>query len=627
MRRSGFFWLVATVAALAGCKDRGNGEAPPDAGPPGPVAAAEQEPNGRPEQALAVAGDTDVSASLSADPTKPDEDWYALEPGQRPRVDVLVSGLPGGDVGLEVYDEDRNRLVSVNSEGEGRPERLPNLHLTHRRFLKVFPARRGAGGSYTLQVRFADAPAGEEQEPNDRAVDANVVPLGTPVQGLMGHASDEDWYRLELPAQEPAPTASAGGATAPIPGAAPEQATPPSRPETPTSIPGAAPTQSADAPAPEGQVPAPSPQGVVLPAMAQVPGTAPAEAEPPATPLRIELSGVPGVRYDLSILSAAEAPLFQVRGKEGEGLSLRNVGIRGTDRVVYVVVKSAWSGVGKAARRGYSADAPYTLTVSAEEAGANAELEPNDELAKATLLTAGAHRDGFLVPKTDVDYYELRTAGPVLADFHLSGVERLDLTLSVVERTDKGERTLLTSRDGAVKEPEQLNNVVCQGSCFVKVESGLRQVEGKWVKDFENPELPYRLGVTVSPDNGTEEREPNNALDHATALETGRAVRGTVHPRKDVDYFQLDLRDRAVRTPLVASLLGILKVDVGLYLHRVGEDGKLTLVQTADRAKGEEPEIIRYSAEPGLYVLEVRDSKARESNFQDSYQLLVEEGD
>ena len=43
-------------------------------------------------------------------------------------------------------------------------------------------------------------------------------------------------------------------------------------------------------------------------------------------------------------------------------------------------------------------------------------------------------------------------------------------------------------------------------------------------------------------------------------------------------------------------------------------------------AKGEKPEVVRFAAEPGLYVFEVRDLKNREANFQDSYQLTVEEG-
>ena len=101
---------------------------------------------------------------------------------------------------------------------------------------------------------------------------------------------------------------------------------------------------------------------------------------------------------------------------------------------------------------------------------------------------------------------------------------------------------------------------------------------------------------------------------------------GTIHPRRDVDYYRVDLSDRMVRTPLRATLLGILKVDVGLYLHRVESDGSLTLVQTADRAKGDQPESIDYSAEPGTYLFEVRDSSKRyDANFQDRYQLTVQD--
>jgi hypothetical protein len=502
---------------------------------------------------------------------------------------------------------------------------------------------------------------GEEREPNDRAVDAAPLPLGQTVTAFLGHAGDEDWYRIELP--EPA---APGGAvpgmegTAPAPeGTAPEGAAPAPAPA------GAAPTGEGTAPAPgsesggtAGAPPSPAPEGTFAggeppppapPAEAQsapgeVGGMAAAQAaqaqaldagtavppEPPSVALKIDLSGVEGVRPELSVLSAAEAPLFTLRGKEGEALSLRNIGVRATDRVVYVVVKGSWVGTGKEARRTFSATAPYTLTVTQEAAGANAELEPNDELYKATPLTAGGYREGFLSPKGELDHFVLKTSEPVLAKLELSGVERLDLVLSMVEppQGDGAKETvLLRVNDGEVKEPERLNNVACNGSCYFRVEGASRKVDGKWVKDFENAEQPYRISLTTVPDNGGEEREPNNTSDRGQDLTPGKAVRGTVFPVKDTDFYRLDLSDRPVRTSIRATLLGILKVDVGLYLHQLQPDGKLSLVQTADRAKGDQPEGIRYSAEPGVYFFEVRDAKNREANFQDAYQLTVEEGD
>jgi len=188
------------------------------------------------------------------------------------------------------------------------------------------------------------------------------------------------------------------------------------------------------------------------------------------------------------------------------------------------------------------------------------------------------------------------------------------------------EEVLLRANDGAVKEPEMLNNVSCNPDCVLRVEAAGRKVDGKFVKDDQNAEMSYRITANVVPDDGAEEREPNNTPDNATPIELGKPVRGTVFPKKDIDYLKLDLSARPVKTPVKATLLGILKVDVALFLHRL-EDGKLELVGTSDRGKGDATETIKASLEPGIYVFEVRDSKSREANFQDSWQLTVEESD
>jgi hypothetical protein len=648
MRRLG--WILV-CAVLAGCpkgKDEGADAGPVDAGPD---VLTEKEPNERPDQALTLAREAVVSAALAADPAKGDEDWYRLAPPSPRTAEITVSGIPGGDVTIEVYDRDRNRLGGVNSEGEGKQERYPNLYVEGERFVRVAPARKGSGGAYTLTLTYRRTNDGEEREPNDRAVDSTALALGQTVAAYIGHAGDEDWYRIELPAQQaatpPAPTEGTPPAPAPTP-APTEGAAPPAPEGTPS-----APEGTPASPPPEGATPTPPTEGATPPAEgAATPpatgtgtesptGTAaagtppaaqpPAPVEPPGVALKIELSSIEGVRPELAVLSAAEAPLFSLRAsKEGESLTLRNIGVRATDNVVYVVVKSGWVGSGKDARRTYNATNPYTLSVSLEEAGANAELEPNDELYKATPLLGSGFKEGFLSPKNDGDYYVLRTTEPMLAKVEVSGVERLDLVLSAVDAPagdGQQETVTLKANDGEVKEPERLNNVSCNGTCYFKVEGASRKVEGKWVRDYENPDQPYRITITAVPDNGSEEREPNNTLERAMDIATGKAVRGTVYPPKDVDYYRLDLTDRPVRTPIQATLLGILKVDVGLYLHRVGEDGKLSLVQTSDRAKGDQPERIRYSLEPGVYLFEVRDAKNRESNFQDPYQLTVAEGE
>ena len=302
----------------------------------------------------------------------------------------------------------------------------------------------------------------------------------------------------------------------------------------------------------------------------------------------IELAAVEGLRFEVQVLSAAEAPLYRITSKEDEGLSLRNIGAA---RERPGRLRGGEERLGRHRQGGpppYNAEKPYKLQVSQEEAGANAELEPNDEPSKATPLPSDGYREGFLSPKSDVDYYVLQADAPSLAKLQLSGVERLDLDALGGEAGRRGhaEEMLLKANDGAVKEPESLNNVLCcERECYFKVEGALRKVDGKWVRDYENPSSPYRLTVSVVPDNGTEEREPNNADATATPIAIGRPMRGTIHPKKDVDYYKLDLSGRPVKTPLKATVTGILKVDIGLYLHRVDADGQA--VAGADGRPGE----------------------------------------
>jgi len=599
--------VLSLLLVLPGCPRKQ--EAPPPPAPDaGPAQRAEVEPDDRPEQSMPIGESTDVAASLSSTPARPDEDWYLLF-AEAPRLaEVTVSGIPGTVVLLEAYDETRTRLAAVSAESEGQPARFPNLTVRGKLLLRVSAARRGGGGAYTLSVRYGESRPGMEVEPNDRHADATeLLPQAGAwtVQGLYGSPGDEDHFRIVLDTGPDAGPAEPGAA----------DAGPASTAE--------APPVPAEPPREEGFPAQPPPLGGARPDL----DAGAAAPEPPRIALRLELSGVPGVRPEIQVLSEAEATLFTARGAEGQPLSQRNVAVRATDRVIDVVVKSAWTGTGKEARRGFDPEHPYTLTVSREAAGASAEYEPNDDLAHATPLPLEGYREGFLTPKSDVDYYVVRPPQPSLVRFELSGVEKLDLQLSLVEPGAKPgtEHVLQRSNDGAVKEPERLNSVACSKECFVKVEGALRKVDGKWVREFENPDQPYRLTVRTIPDDGSEEREPNDTADQATAIALGKPIRGTIYPKRDADFFRIDLSDRPVKTALRATLTGILKVDVALFLYQRGDDGSLTLVQTSDRAKGDAPEVIRYAADPGVYFFKVQDSKNRESNFQDSYQLVVEE--
>ncbi|MEN9796324.1 MAG: hypothetical protein RL653_20, partial [Pseudomonadota bacterium] len=348
-------WRPLAASALLTLLPACPGTSRPPGPPPGAVDAGapgkpEQEPNDAQGQALRLDAEGTVEAQLTVEHGKADVDWYVLAPPQPRVARVEVSGIPGADVAVEVLDAAGARRALVNGRGEGQPELLPNLYVDGKSWVKVTSAKKGAGGAYSLAVRFEAPLDGFEREPDDRAVDAVPAPLGTAVRGYVTHGTDEDWYRVELP-----------------------------------------------------EVPA-------VPAPGDATDGGPVEdAGTPAAPraLKLELTALEGVRPELSVLTEAEAVLLQSRGREGAPLVVRNVGLRPQDRFVYVVVRSAPLDAGKDARRGSRPEEAYALTVQLEEAAGDGELEPNDAPDKATPLQPEAERHGFLSPATDVDCYAL----------------------------------------------------------------------------------------------------------------------------------------------------------------------------------------------------------------------------
>ena len=551
----------AVLLLLLCCTEPPRGGAQPPAVDAGTPALQEHEPNDAPAQALLLDRDGEVTAGLGVSPGRQDVDWYVLA-APTPRVArVEVTGIPGADVAVEVYDASGNRRATVNGQGEGQPELLPNLGVSGKAWLKVLSLKKGSGGAYGVKVRFEAPLDGFEQEPDDRAADAVALLPGSPARGYLSQGTDEDWFRLQLP---------------PLPGA-----------------------------------PADEDGGAPLPPRA----------------MKLELTAVEGVRPELLLLSEAEAVLFSAKGRADQPLQVRNVGLRPQDAVVYLVVRSLPVGAGKEARRGSNAAQAYALTATLEEGGADAELEPNDTLDHATQVAPDGERHGFLSPAADVDLYAVELPEGRLLRAQLSGVEGLDLQLALLaEGADGGEQELLRANEGGEKEAERLSNVACAGTCYLRVSGVARKVDGQWVKDQQSAEVAYTLSLATVSDDGSAEREPNDDAAHAGTLAPGQSVRGTVFPRRDSDFYRVDLSSRPVKTPLRATVTGLLKVDVALFLHRQETDGALTLVQSSDRAKGDKPELIRHAAEPGVYLLEVRDSRQRESNFQDTYVLRLEEG-
>ena len=141
--------------------------------------------------------------------------------------------------------------------------------------------------------------------------------------------------------------------------------------------------------------------------------------------------------------------------------------------------------------------APYTLTATVEAGAQDLELEPNDDPEHATPLRESA--TGFLAPSGDQDWYRVHADAPAVLHAELSGADRADLELAVYAAagTEKP-RLLARANEGGPREPEVVPAVgIPAGDSYLLVKAAARQLDGKWVRDGEDRQTPYRLAVQL----------------------------------------------------------------------------------------------------------------------------------
>ena len=354
---------------------------------------------------------------------------------------------------------------------------------------------------------------------------------------------------------------------------------------------------------------------------------------PVGSVLRIELTGVEGVRPQLTVADKEERrPLLEVKASEaGGGLTVRNLGLPPNPVSVYLQLKSAWvpGPQPKKFVRTANPTAAYKLTVSSEAGGDDLEKEPDDTAAQAMPLLDGQKMRGYLSAPNDIDYYKLEVEKPSLLSAELVAPARVDLRLSVVDpaKKDKDEDfQLLRVDDGKVAEPETIVNCALQpGTNWLRIEGSWKKVDGKWVRDFFNLDETYSLSVSLRADEGREEREPNDAAAKATAIKVGESMRGNLHPRGDVDAYLLDLSGQDGPRNTVVECTGIPKLDISLKLlgPEKDEKGNAKAIATSAKGKGEEKEELSKELMPGEYVILVGGSPSSESNAKDQYVLTV----
>jgi hypothetical protein len=356
----------------------------------------------------------------------------------------------------------------------------------------------------------------------------------------------------------------------------------------------------------------------------------------PSDVLRIEISQVAGVRPELEVRALQDGSLLATfRGPDAllvRDLSLHlgearpdGAGDGGPDDAgapdagiapagYYLVVK------GKS-RRGAPAT-PYALTATLEPGAADQEIEPNDDPRHATPLRESA--TGFIAPAGDQDWFRIHVELPAVLHAELSGADRADLEL--LAYADAGAdkpRLLARVNEGGAREPEVLPAVgIPAGDSYLLVQAAARQLEGKWVRDGEDRQNPYRLLVQLSPDDGTTEREPNDSVAAAQEVPLPIALKGWIWPRKDVDVFRFHVE--AGHAPVSVVLGAVRGVDLQLRLYELRGGRPPEVIGSSDAKRGEgEEKLLSIPLKEGEYAVEVSSPRNRDASASQPYTLTV----
>jgi hypothetical protein len=321
--------------------------------------------------------------------------------------------------------------------------------------------------------------------------------------------------------------------------------------------------------------------------------------------LRAELSGVPGLDLALSLFQVSpKRELARAdNGGAGEGELLPNVGV-GAGEYILAVRQAGKS-------RGQS-DTPYRLTVAIEPAADGDEREPNDQRADAQEIEPGKPVRGLFGKKFDVDWYKLVL--PALTKDNILKVE-----VSGVRSTPWMKLAVLDEIEAPLKDttvtkgaPAQLSNLhvkAGQKALYILVRAG---------KAFD-PQERYTLQATLSEagDSPTE-HEPNDRPAQATPIQPGTAVKGTISPRGDEDWYAVEVPSASLGRIRVTGVDG---VDLVLSVH--DESGKERIKVDENKVR-EGEEIVTVPLAPGKSLVRVAAAKKYQENPTQSYELTVE---
>jgi len=178
----------------------------------------ETEPNDTPENADIISTEGDITGyfspsfnRLNNDSTHParEEDWYVLtvDTGDKQAVliDLELTGVPGINSLLQLYDREQGLIISSNTSGPGAGEQMRGVGITQSGNYYILVASEGYSSNetdtYTLSVRTRDKDPLMEMEPNNSFSTATSM-SGPFISGSLSSGDDKDIFYSRLPDEQ-----------------------------------------------------------------------------------------------------------------------------------------------------------------------------------------------------------------------------------------------------------------------------------------------------------------------------------------------------------------------------------------------------------------------------------------
>ena len=233
--------------------------------------------------------------------------------------------------------------------------------------------------------------------------------------------------------------------------------------------------------------------------------------------------------------------------------------------------------------------------------------EPNNKFGLAANVSPNQSWRSTILPKGDVDWFR------IVVDDHGQlemSTKNVPDNLDVNFRVWTGEKAYITSWFSPLAvggNTEATVDLPTPGAYVVEMRDG---------RDDSRSIQPIDLQFKFSPSEDL--HEPNSAFGAAALLAPGESIKGTILPKGDVDWFRVDVDEQGALDVAITDVPENLDIHFRLW----NSDKAYISGWYAPLAAGGENRAVLDLAEPGSYVLEVRDGRD-DNRSLDPYALAL----